>query len=117
MKKATVLITGRHGFIGNHLCKYLAEKQIRIIDKDEIENNKSLDVTDLQTLLSIDKHVQTIIHLGAKTSIVNSFHNPYTTYYTKFVGTFNLLEFTRLKKVKKFINVSTYVYSHPGTFL
>jgi nucleoside-diphosphate-sugar epimerase len=113
MKKATVLITGRDGFIGNHLCQYLAKKQIGIIDKDEIEENKSLDVTNLQTLLSINKHVQTIIHLAAKTSIANSFHNPYTTYYTNFVGTFNLLEFARLKNIKKFINVSTYVYGHP----
>jgi UDP-glucose 4-epimerase len=113
LKKSTVLITGRNGFIGNHLYKYLAKKQIEIIDGDEIEDKKSLDVTDLQTLLSINKHVQTIIHLAAKTSIVNSFHDPYLTYYTNFVGTFNLLEFARLKNVKKLINISTYVYGHP----
>lgn len=113
LKKTTVLITGRHGFIGNHLCKYLTKKQIAIINGDEIEDKKLLDVTDLQTLLSINKHIQTIIHLAAKTSIANSFHNPYSTYYTNFVGTFNLLEFARLKNVKKFINVSTYVYGHP----
>ena len=113
LKKSTVLITGRNGFIGNHLYKYLAKKQIEIIDGDEIEDKKSLDVTDLQTLLSINKHVQTIIHLAAKTSIVNSFHHPYLTYYTNFVGTFNLLEFARLKNVKKLINISTYVYGHP----
>ena len=109
----TVLITGRHGFIGNHLHKYLTKKQIAIIDGDEIEEKKLLDVTDLQTLLSINKPVQAIIHLAAKTSIANSFHNPYLTYYTNFVGTFNLLEFARLRNVKKFINVSTYVYGHP----
>jgi GDP-4-dehydro-6-deoxy-D-mannose reductase len=113
LKKSIVLITGRNGFIGNHLYKYLAKKQIEIIDGDEIEDKKSLDVTDLQTLLSINKHVQTIIHLAAKTSIVNSFHDPYLTYYTNFVGTFNLLEFARLKNVKKLINISTYVYGHP----
>lgn len=113
MKKATVLITGRNGFIGNHLCKHLAEKQIGLIDEDEIEGKKPLDVTNLQTLLSINRHIKAIIHLAAKTSIVNSFRNPYTTYYTNFVGTFNLLEFARLKKVKKFINVSTYVYGQP----
>ncbi len=113
MKTTTVLITGRHGFIGNHLYKYLTKKQIAIIDGDEIEEKKSLDVTNLQTLLSINKQVQAIIHLAAKTSIINSFHNPYLTYYTNFVGTFNLLEFARLKNVKKFINVSTYVYGHP----
>ena len=95
------------------MYKYLTKKQIAIIDGDEIEEKKSLDVTNLQTLLSINKQVQAIIHLAAKTSIINSFHNPYLTYYTNFVGTFNLLEFARLKNVKKFINVSTYVYGHP----
>jgi GDP-4-dehydro-6-deoxy-D-mannose reductase len=113
LKTTSVLITGRHGFIGNHLYKYLTKKQIAIINGDEIEEKKLLDVTDLQTLLSINKHVQAIIHLAAKTSIANSFHNPYLTYYTNFVGTFNLLEFARLRNVKKFINVSTYVYGHP----
>ena len=91
----------------------MAKKQIGIIDGDEIKDKRSLDVTDLQTLLSINKHVQAIIHLAAKTSIANSFHDPYLTYYTNFVGTFNLLEFARLRNVKKFINVSTYVYGHP----
>jgi UDP-glucose 4-epimerase len=113
LKTTSLLITGRHGFIGNHLYKYLTKKQIAIINGDEIEEKKLLDVTDLQTLLSINKHVQAIIHLAAKTSIANSFHNPYLTYYTNFVGTFNLLEFARLRNVKKFINVSTYVYGHP----
>ena len=113
MKKANILITGRNGFIGNHLCKHLTEKHIGIIEGDEIEGKKSLDVTNLQTLLSINKHIQTIIHLAAKTSIINSFRDPYSTYYTNLVGTFNLLEFARLKKVKRFINVSTYVYGQP----
>jgi nucleoside-diphosphate-sugar epimerase len=85
LKTTTVLITGRHGFVGNHLYKYLTKKQIAIIDGDEIEEKKLVDVTDLQTLLSINKHVQAIIHLAAKTSIANSFHNPYLTYYTNFV--------------------------------
>ena len=79
-----MLITGRHGFVGNHLYKYLTKKQIAIIDGDEIEEKKLVDVTDLQTVLSINKHVQAIIHLAAKTSIANSFHNPYLTYYANF---------------------------------
>lgn len=114
MKKSTVLITGRNGFVGNHLCKYLIEKQIGLlIYGDGTEGKDSLDVTNFHTLLSINSHIKAIIHLAAKTSIVDSFRNPYTTYHTNLVGTFNLLEFARIKKIKKFINVSTYVYGQP----
>jgi UDP-glucose 4-epimerase len=113
MKKSTVLVTGRNGFIGNHLCKCLIEKQIGLIDGDGTGGKNSLDVTNFHTLLSINRHIKAIIHLAAKTSIVDSFRNPYTTYRTNIVGTFNLLEFARLKKIKKFINVSTYVYGQP----
>jgi UDP-glucose 4-epimerase len=114
MKKSTVLVTGRNGFIGNRLCKYLIEKQIALlIYGDGTGGKNSLDVTNFHTLLSINSHIKAIIHLAAKTSIVDSFRNPYTTYHTNLVGTFNLLEFARLKKIKKFINVSTYVYGQP----
>lgn len=114
MKKSTVFVTGRNGFVGNHLCKYLIEKQIGLlIYGDGTGGKDSLDVTNFHTLLSINSRIKAIIHLAAKTSIVDSFRNPYTTYHTNLVGTFNLLEFARLKKIKKFINVSTYVYGQP----
>ena len=42
-------------------------------------------------------------------------HSAFThdTYYTNLLGTLNLLEFARQKKVTKFINISTYVYGKP----
>jgi UDP-glucose 4-epimerase len=105
-----VLIIGSGGFIGSNLHNRLVEKGVDVIDNDIMNESKFLDVTDLDKLLSIDKVVETVIHLAAKISINNTLHNPYETYYTNCLGTLNLLEFARLKKIRKFINVSTYVY-------
>jgi UDP-glucose 4-epimerase len=57
--------------------------------------------------------VNAIIHLAAKTSISDSFKEPSETHYTNFVGTLNVLEFAKTRKIKKFIYVSTYVYGQP----
>lgn len=109
-----VLVTGSKGFVGTHLCTSLLGRDIEIIDKDTFgSNNNRLDITNLHQLSSIDKRIQVIVHLGAKTSIHNSMANPYETYYTNLLGTLNLLEFARIKHVGKFINLSTYVYGHP----
>ena len=59
------------------------------------------------------KNVDTIIHLAAKTSITNSINNPYETYYNNICGTLKILDFARERKIKKFINMSTYVYGKP----
>lgn len=54
-----------------------------------------------------------IVHLAAKTSISDSFKEPYETFYTNIVGTLNVLEFAKIRKIRKFIYISTYVYGEP----
>ena len=74
-----------------------------------LNKQKPIDVTNIDQLLTIDC-VDTIVHLAAKTSISDSFKEPYETYYTNFVGTLDVLEFAKTRNIKKFIYVSTYVY-------
>jgi UDP-glucose 4-epimerase len=107
-----VIVTGGSGFVGSHLIRYLRGKGIYVIDSNDTRGHL-LDVTDSYQLLSISDKVGAIIHLAAKTSVNNSLRSPYETYYTNLLGTLNLLEFARQKKVTKFINVSTYVYGQP----
>lgn len=102
-----VLITGSKGFVGTHLCKYLKENGIQVVTR--LNKQKPIDVTNIDQLLTIDC-VDAIVHLAAKTSISDSFKEPYETYYTNFVGTLNVLEFAKTRNIKKFIYVSTYVY-------
>lgn len=68
---------------------------------------------DLSRLLTIEQPIETIIHLAAKTSIPGSLNSPLETFYTNLIGTLNLLELARQKKIDRFINVSTYVYGQP----
>lgn len=100
--------------MGTHLCRHLKKKGIDVIDWDDTTNRiREVDVTNLARLLSIDHQVESIVHLAARTSITNSLRSPHETYYTNLVGTLNLLEFARQRKITKFINISTYVYGQP----
>ena len=105
-----VLVTGSKGFVGIHLCNYLKENGFQVVTS--IKKEKPIDVTNIDELLTING-IGTIIHLAAKTSISDSFKNPAQTYYTNLVGTLNVLEFAREKKIKKLIYISTYVYGQP----
>jgi len=110
MKINKVLVTGSRGFVGRHLCKRLKEIGTTVVTNTKARNK--LDVTKIDQLLTVDD-VEVVIHLAAKTSILNSVKNPYETYYTNILGTLNLLEFARIRNIKKFIYVSTYVYGQP----
>jgi len=110
MKINKVLVTGSKGFVGRHLYKHLKEIGTTVVTNTKARNK--LDATNIDQLLTVDD-VEVVIHLAAKTSILNSVKNPYETYYTNILGTLNLLEFARIRNIKKFIYVSTYVYGQP----
>jgi nucleoside-diphosphate-sugar epimerase len=103
-----ILVTGNSEFIGKNLWSCL--KGIGISCYNHVVG---LDITDMSFLKSLH-NVKLIVHLAAKTSIKDSIANPYETYYNNLIGTLNLLEFVRLKGLKKFIYTSTYVYGQPG---
>ena len=107
-----VLVTGIDGFLGRHLHKRLETRGFKILG-----HRKDLfpvDVTEMNKLGSFKKQgIDTIIHLAAKSSVLDSFQRPYEVYRTNVFGTLNVLELARLENVKKFIFVSTYVYGQP----
>jgi UDP-glucose 4-epimerase len=109
-----VFVTGHKGFVGLNLNKALIEKDIRVFPY----SNPYDKITDINILYKdqfhqIDKDVDAIVHLAAKTSINKSLKYPYNTYYNNIIGTLNVLDFARERKIKKIINVSTYVYGNP----
>lgn len=71
------------------------------------------NILNLEQLKQVVGHPESIIHLAAKTSLEGSLISPYDTYYTNILGTLNLLELARIKDIRKFIYVSTYVYGKP----
>src|SRR3989442_13475839 len=101
MKISKVLLTGSEGFVGKHLRRHLTELGTNVvISSGKGKNN--LNVTDMNQVHSIDNGVEAVVHLAAKTSVINGLNNPYQAYYTNILGTLNLLEFCRLRNIKKF---------------
>jgi nucleoside-diphosphate-sugar epimerase len=106
-----VFVTGDKGFIGTNLTKKFQDKRISYTDYQNNEK-KRINILERDQFQYIE-NVDAIIHLAAKTSITNSINNPYETYHTNISGTLNILDFARDRKIKKIINISTYVYGKP----
>jgi len=102
-----ILITGSSGFIGSHLSKKLKTSGYEVI---EISKSKGIDITNLKKLKSLDlKNIDIVFHLAALTSSDKDAE----LYKTNVLGTLNILELCKIKKIKKIIFNSSYVYGHP----
>ena len=105
-----ILVTGHKGFIGNNLINQLSPE----FTFGYANNNREeqINVLDRKLLDSIG-NIDAIVHLASKTSIINSYKDPYNTYYTNIVGTLNILDFAKERRIDKIIYVSTYIYGNP----
>lgn len=104
-----VLVTGSSGFVGRHLIQRLEEKALEHVDCDRTNGT---DILDLESVMKLPV-VDAVVHLAAKTLVMDSFQNPYEFYHDNILGTLNILEFCRKKGVKKIIFSSSYVYGVP----
>ena len=119
MKKKIALVTGGAGFIGSHLVDLLLKKgfQVRVIDNlsggrlENIKHHKKnknlifkkLDINKISNNEKIFKNVNYVFHLAGKGDIVPSIENPASYMLTNVIGTTNVLENCRNKKIKKFL--------------
>ena len=114
-----VLITGGYGILGASLSNILNKKGFKIFLLDRSKKKRKIfkprvslrlkrvsgDFNNLKKIISIIKKykIDTIIHLGASTQVLESYKNPYNTFQTNIVGTINILEAVRI--VDKNINI------------
>jgi UDP-glucose 4-epimerase len=110
MSLNNVLVTGSKGFVGRHLSKRLKKSGFQVVTTDS--KRRHVDVNNVEPLRTIE-NVKAIVHLAAMTSASDSFKEPYETYFTNVLGTLKVLEFARIRNIKRFIYVSTYVYGQP----
>lgn len=129
-----ILITGGAGFIGSHLCEFfLKKKDIKKIiildnlkdgDRKNIKHLKSskiqLKKKDINNYKSITKYfsgIDVVVHLAALSDIVPSINDPKNYLKTNIIGTMNVLEAMRAKKVNKIIYAaSSSCYGLPKIF-
>jgi UDP-glucose 4-epimerase len=123
-KAETLLITGGCGFIGTNLVKYLSDAgyAITVLDNLSTGNKETLfstvqklqvqdlivgDIRDRDLVVKSLSKVNTVIHLAAHTSVIESLKKPDECWAINVTGTFNMLEACRLNGVKNFILASS----------
>ncbi len=104
-----VLVTGASGMVGRNLSAYLDGKGLGVIPTDlsgwEVSGNL-LDRDFVFTkLASLD--FQAVIHLAAITEIKKTIEDPRLCFEVNCVGTLNVLELAKRKKVKRVICASS----------
>lgn len=124
---AKILISGCAGFIGSHLTEYFLKSGENVFGIDNLsrngtENNLAIlntyknfifeqkDIRDFHNLKKIFKHhgpFNLIIHQAAQVAVTTSVLEPRMDFEQNALGTFNLLEATRLYSPEAFFEFAS----------
>ncbi len=113
-----IIVTGGAGFIGSHIVDALIEEghEVHIVDnmsagKQENINPKAtlhvVDIRDKEKLIPIFAGAQYVFHEAAMPRVQYSIDNPIETNEINVVGLLNVLEASRLNKVKRVVFASS----------
>ena len=120
-----ILVTGGAGFIGSNFIKYMLQKyDYKIVNLDkltyagnlenlkDIENNKNYtfikgDICDRALVLDILSDCDAIINFAAESHVDRSIETPEVCVQTNVLGTVNLLNCAKTKRIKRFLQIST----------
>jgi UDP-glucose 4-epimerase len=112
--RSRVLVTGGAGFIGRRLVRALtaAGHEVAVVDLRSYPGDGVEMVTgdirdDAVLARAVRPGTDTIIHLAAITSVVDSIDDPVGTYQTNVAATASLLELARTTGVTTFLLAST----------
>ena len=116
-----ILVTGGCGFVGANLVRVLAERglvrSIRVVD-DESQGSRDAiasydvefvkgDIRDEDLMRRSLRNVDTVVHLAADTSVIDSIADPAKNFDVNVMGTFRLLMLMREAGVPRLVNAST----------
>ena len=116
------LVTGGAGFIGSHICEYLAGEGHEVISVDNYVTGKrenhvaGVKYIEADVLDALDEvmHGVDVIYNNAASKKTVCLKDPRKDLDTNAKGTFNLLELAVKHKVKRFVHASTgSVYGEP----
>jgi threonine 3-dehydrogenase len=127
----TTLITGGAGFIGSYVARRLIEAGQRPVLFDVADVQGPLqelrehyifeqgNLAQWSALMGcVEKHaVERIFHLGGMLSLPSE-HNPWSAFDANIIGTYNVMEAARIKKLRQVVygsTIATYSKDIPGS--
>ena len=115
-----ILVTGGAGYIGSSLINFLIKKNFKIINIDNLSNNKNykiiknsdfkkIDITNKKKLEKIfqQNNIETVFHLAAKLKISESQKKKQKYFYNNFVGSKTIVKLCKKFEIKNFIFASS----------
>jgi len=125
-----IFITGGAGFIGVNLCKKISQlHKVTVYDNFSNSNKEDFptlsnvtlivgDILNKSKLLHSMKNHDIVIHLAAKTDVIDSIDNPDDTFQTNVHGTQNVLDSCVSNNITKFIVTSSAaIYKNSNTVI
>lgn len=113
------LVTGGAGFIGSHLCRFLAAcgDEVIVLDNFSTGKRENLegvavrvmdgDIRDFSIVSGAVQDVDTVFHQAALCSVARSIEDPRSTHDVNATGTLNLLEASRKAGVRRVVFASS----------
>ena len=110
----TLVVTGASGFIGSKIAARAAGAGYRVVNIDKRPSSnpeldtRACDITDAATLAeAFPVEAVAVVHMAARTSVLESKTDPQGVFETNMIGTQNLLELSRRRGVRSFVLAST----------
>jgi nucleoside-diphosphate-sugar epimerase len=105
----TVLLTGASGLIGRYVHRMLRERGDKVVAIDRIAGDDVLacDLSEVHRLHELGSEAAAIIHCGAISGPMVARDNPYLIVQSNIVGTANVLEFARVKGMRRVVYCSS----------
>jgi nucleoside-diphosphate-sugar epimerase len=115
----TILLTGAAGLIGRALHRLLVDRGDHVVAIDRIGGDgiTACDLTEVHRLHELGASATAVLHCGAISGPMVARDNPHLIVQSNIVGTANVLELARIRRMRRMIflsSVSAYGNTPPG---
>jgi dTDP-glucose 4,6-dehydratase len=121
----TAVVTGGAGFLGSHLCDYLAERDFRVVCIDNLDTGSLQNVEhlrgdnfqfvnhDVTEYLDVEGDVDVVYHLAALASPIDYLRMPLHSLKVGSYGTHHALGLAKWKRARFLLASTSEVYGDP----